>query len=164
MALTRIWSAFIIIAILVAGIKFFAVDGEQQIFTQMVIGKSGDTLKVREVTRESADPAIAAALDSTSLVAHNGRFYKKEISEGQEMIATVKPQKVNGIIATCADAVNICIGLIGVLTFFMGFMSIAEKAGGIRLLTRIIAPFFTKLFPDVPKGHPAHGHMMMNFS
>lgn len=164
MALTRIWTAFIIVAILVAGFKFIAVDGEQQIFTAMVIGKSGDTLKVKEISRESADPAIVAALDTTHLVAQNGRFYKKEISEGQEMITTVKPQKVNGIIATCADAVNICISLIGVLALFMGFMTIAERAGGIRWLTRIIAPFFTRLFPDVPKNHPAHGHMMMNFS
>jgi spore maturation protein SpmA/spore maturation protein SpmB len=43
-------------------------------------------------------------------------------------------------------------------------MNIAEKAGGIRLLSRIIGPFFSKLFPGVPKGHPAMGHMIMNFS
>lgn len=164
MALTRIWSAFIIVAILVATIKFIAVDGEGQIFTQMVIGKSGDTTKVKEAPRATADPAIVAALDSTGLVAHNGLYYKKEKIGEEEMIVAVKTQRVNGIIATCADAVNICISLIGVLALFMGFMTIAERAGGIRLLTRIIAPFFTKLFPDVPRNHPAHGHMMMNFS
>jgi len=43
-------------------------------------------------------------------------------------------------------------------------MSIAEKAGGIRFLSRIIGPFFSKIFPDIPKGHPSMGHMMMNFS
>jgi spore maturation protein SpmA len=46
----------------------------------------------------------------------------------------------------------------------MGLMAIAEKAGGIRLLSRLIAPFFSRLFPEIPKGHPATGHMMMNFS
>jgi len=46
----------------------------------------------------------------------------------------------------------------------MGFMSIADQAGGIRFLSKIIGPFFTKLFPDVPKGHPSLGYMMMNFS
>jgi len=46
----------------------------------------------------------------------------------------------------------------------MGFMSIAEKAGGIRMLSRVIGPFFAKLFPDIPKGHPSTGHMVMNFS
>jgi spore maturation protein SpmA/spore maturation protein SpmB len=46
----------------------------------------------------------------------------------------------------------------------MGFLSIAEKAGGVRLLSKIIWPFFSRIFPDIPKGHPATGHMMMNFS
>jgi spore maturation protein SpmA len=80
------------------------------------------------------------------------------------LVVTSKVQQANGIIETCKDAVNICIGLIGIMTLFMGFMSIAEKAGGMNLLSRIIGPFFSKLFPDVPKGHPAHGHMMMNYS
>jgi spore maturation protein SpmA len=46
----------------------------------------------------------------------------------------------------------------------MGILAIAEKAGGIRFLSRIIGPFFSRIFPEVPKGHPAMGHMMMNFS
>ncbi len=74
------------------------------------------------------------------------------------------PLKVDGIIPTCKNAVDLCINLIGVMALFMGFMNIAESAGGIRLLSRIIAPFFSKLFPDIPKGHPAMGYMIMNFS
>ena len=46
----------------------------------------------------------------------------------------------------------------------MGFLSIAEMAGGIRFLSRLIGPFFSKIFPEIPKGHPAMGHMLMNFS
>ncbi len=160
MALTRIWSAFIIIAIAVAGFKFLAVDGDQQIFTQMVIGKNGDSLKVKEMEAVKADPALLQSLDTLARVKEGKLVYKKE---GNKIVA-VKPQKVNGIIETCKDAVNLCIGLIGIMALFMGFMSIAEKAGGIRFLSRIIGPFFSKIFPDVPKEHPAHGHMMMNFS
>jgi spore maturation protein SpmA/spore maturation protein SpmB len=74
------------------------------------------------------------------------------------------PGSLDGVIETCKNAVSICIGLIGIMALFMGFMSIAEKAGGIRLLSRVIGPFFSKIFPDVPKGHPATGHMVMNFS
>lgn len=74
------------------------------------------------------------------------------------------PLHVDGVIETCWTAVNICLKLIGIMALFMGFMSIAERAGGIRVLSRIIGPFFSKLFPDVPKGHPATGHMVMNFS
>ena len=50
------------------------------------------------------------------------------------------------------------------MALFMGFMSIAERAGGIRLLSKIIGPFFSKLFPELPRNHPAMGHMVMNFS
>ena len=123
MALSRIWSAFIIIAILVAGVRFLAVDGDQQIFTQMVIGKNGDSLKVKETAILSADPAIVQQLDSVQRVTAGSIVYKKE---GQNLVG-LKAQKVNGIIETCKDAVNLCIGLIGVMTLFMGFMSIAEK-------------------------------------
>jgi spore maturation protein SpmA len=73
-------------------------------------------------------------------------------------------KKSDGIIETCKSAVTICISLIGIMALFMGFLSIAEAAGGIRLLSKIVGPFFSKLFPELPKGHPAMGHMLMNFS
>jgi spore maturation protein SpmA/spore maturation protein SpmB len=74
-------------------------------------------------------------------------------------------RKVDGIIETAKNTVvDIIIPLIGILALFMGFLSIAEKAGGVRLLSKIIWPFFSRIFPDIPKGHPATGHMMMNFS
>jgi spore maturation protein SpmA/spore maturation protein SpmB len=50
------------------------------------------------------------------------------------------------------------------MALFLGFLNIAERAGGVRVLSRFIYPFFSKLFPDIPRGHPAVGHMMMNFS
>ncbi|TKB98336.1 nucleoside recognition domain-containing protein [Pedobacter cryotolerans] len=118
MALSRIWSGFIIIAIVVAGVKCFFF-GQSEIFSWMVVGKADDP---------------------TNLT------------------------KVNGIIETCWTSVELCLKLIGILALFMGFMSIAERAGGIRLLSRIVGPFFSKLFPEIPKGHPSMGHMIMNFS
>ncbi len=118
MALSRIWSGFIIVAIIVAGVKsvFF---GQTEIFSWMVVGRADDP---------------------TNLTG------------------------VNGIIETCWTSVELCLKLIGILALFMGFMSIAERAGGIRLLSRIVGPFFSKLFPEIPKGHPSMGHMIMNFS
>ncbi len=160
MALSRIWSAFIIIAMLVASFKFFAGSGEKQVFSSMVIGKAGDSVQVRQTSASAARPEILHALDSSSRVVDGKLIYRRE---GDQVLA-VRVQNANGIIQTCKDAVDICIGLIGVLALFMGFMTIAEKAGGVNLLSRIIGPFFTRLFPDIPKGHPAMGHMMMNFS
>jgi spore maturation protein SpmA/spore maturation protein SpmB len=109
MALSRIWSAFILIALAVASWKVFFL-GDTELFSRMVTG--ADT----------------------------------------------------GIIDTCKTAISISMGLIGIMALFMGLMSIAEKAGGIRLLSKLIGPFFSRLFPEIPKGHPAMGHMMMNFS
>jgi spore maturation protein SpmA/spore maturation protein SpmB len=72
---------------------------------------------------------------------------------------------VDGVIETAKNAfLDIILPLVGILALFMGFLSIAEKAGGVRLLSRLIWPFFSRIFPEVPKGHPATGHMMMNFS
>jgi len=61
-------------------------------------------------------------------------------------------------------AFDISIGLTGVLTLWMGLMKVGEKGGIVLLFSRFIGPFFSKLFPEVPKNHPAIGGMMMNFS
>lgn len=160
MALSRIWSAFIIIAVMVALFKFLPSGGEKQIFSSMIIGKSGDSVAVKTMQQEAADAAVLKGLDTAQRVIVDKLTYKKEAG----IITAVKVQNANGVIETCKDAVMICIGLIGIMALFMGFMSIAEKAGGVNVLSRIIGPFFSRIFPDVPKGHPAFGHMMMNFS
>ena len=59
---------------------------------------------------------------------------------------------------------NIALPLAGVMTLWLGFMSIGEKAGAINFLSRIVGPFFSKLFPEIPKNHPANGQLLMNFS
>lgn len=159
MALSRIWSAFVIIAIIVGAFKFFLAE-EKEIFTAMVIGKSGDSLQVGSRPAAGMDQGVLMGLDTASRIRQGKLIYSRE----GDVIYTTKLQNANGIIETCKDSVNIAIGLIGIMTLFMGFMGIAEKAGGIGLLSRIIGPFFGRLFPGVPKGHPAHGHMMMNFS
>jgi len=94
----------------------------------------------------------------------------KAINPGIKVFTYVSVQrklerKVDGIIETAKNAViDIIIPLIGIMALFMGFLNIAERAGGVRLLSRIIWPFFSRIFPDLPRNHPAMGHMMMNFS
>ncbi|MFM2362960.1 MAG: hypothetical protein RLZZ316_1862 [Bacteroidota bacterium] len=190
MVLSRIWSAFIIIAFMVAGFKM--LQGDEQIFTRMVTGKSSDkydsvfyygtgnpttmalsdtyedflkeygyykTTNLQKATLVLTDAATA---DSASILKSSNPLLKIDtyVSIQKKLV-----RKVDGIIETAKNAViDIIIPLIGVLTLFMGFLSIAEKAGGVRLLSKIIWPFFSRIFPDIPKGHPAFGHMMMNFS
>lgn len=71
---------------------------------------------------------------------------------------------MDGVFETANTAVTISIGLIGIMSLFLGFMNIGEKAGAINFLSRLVGPFFRHLFPDLPRNHPAMGHMMMNFS
>ncbi|MDB5274206.1 MAG: rane protein [Chitinophagaceae bacterium] len=59
---------------------------------------------------------------------------------------------------------EIALGLTGILTFWMGMMRVGEVSGAIQKVANLIDPFFRKLFPEVPKGHPAIGSMMLNLS
>jgi spore maturation protein SpmA len=59
---------------------------------------------------------------------------------------------------------DIALPLAGVMTLWLGIMNVGEKAGVVNFFARIISPFFSRIFPEVPKDHPATGHMMMNFS
>jgi spore maturation protein SpmA/spore maturation protein SpmB len=160
MTLSRIWSAFIIIAIITAGLLAVFSVSHKAIFSNMVTGKSGDTIKIKIVS-------IAEAMKGTEKI---GQAYspvsidEKVINIGVDQQMTYRIQSSDGILETCQTAVTLCLKLIGFLALFMGFLSIAEMAGGIRFLSRLIGPFFSKIFPDIPKGHPAMGHMLMNFS
>jgi spore maturation protein SpmA len=62
------------------------------------------------------------------------------------------------------SVMDIALPLAGVMTLWLGLMNIGEKAGAIRFVSRIVAPFFQKLFPEIPKGHPAAGQLVMNYS
>ena len=83
------------------------------------------------------------------------------ISGDTEVFKTV----VDGTFTSSKAAVmDIALPLAGVMTLWLGFLSVAEKAGAIQGVARLIGPFFSRIFPEVPKNHPATGHMMMNFS
>jgi spore maturation protein SpmA/spore maturation protein SpmB len=190
MALSRIWSAFIIIAFVVAGVRM--IGGDEKIFTRMVVGKSGDKYdsvfyhtvgspvnlnlspKYADFLKEYGYFRADSSKKATVLLTDNLQ------ADSVKLITAINPgiktytyksvqrkleRKVDGIIETAKNAVlDIIFPLIGVLALFMGFLNIADKAGGVRVLSRVIWPFFSKIFPDIPKGHPSFGHMMMNFS
>lgn len=160
MALSRIWASFFLVASVVALFKFLTTDNKV-IFTSMVTGKTGDTVKLAKTDTTTLDAVTLQKLDSTKTLT----LGKRQVQRSPDrQLQYYQVQGADGIIETCKTAVTISIGLIGIMALFMGFMSIAERAGGIRLLSKIIGPFFSRLFPEIPKGHPALGHMMMNFS
>ncbi len=71
---------------------------------------------------------------------------------------------VNALFDNAKSAFEIALYLTGALCLWMGIMQVGEKGGAVNLLTRLFSPLFYKLFPEVPKNHPAYGSMMMNFS
>ncbi len=162
MVLSRIWSAFIIIAIAIASIKYISSSNYSSIFNDMVVGKGGDTVQIATKPIQEISPLIKDNLNKNLSFEDNRIHYKTDSL--QQKVQVYRIQEADGVIGTSETAVKICLGLIGIMTLFMGFMSIAEKAGGINLLSRFIQPFFSKLFPEIPKNHPAFGHMLMNFS
>ncbi len=71
---------------------------------------------------------------------------------------------MNSTYDTARTGFEISLGLTGVLSLWLGIMKIGERGGMIELFSRGVAPLFSKLFPDIPKNHPASGSMLMNLS
>jgi len=71
---------------------------------------------------------------------------------------------MNGMFDSAKTGAEISLGLVGIMTFWLGIMKIGEKAGMISLFAKGVNPFFSKLFPQIPKNHPANGSIIMNFS
>lgn len=68
------------------------------------------------------------------------------------------------MIESAGAAVELAIGLVGVMTLFLGMMKVAESGGMLRILARLIRPLMVSLFPEVPANHPAMGAMILNMS
>ncbi len=77
---------------------------------------------------------------------------------------TVFPSMMEATFASAKNAAELSIGLTGVMTMWLGLMKIGERGGMVAILARLFGPFFSRLFPDVPKDHPANGAIIMNFS
>jgi len=72
---------------------------------------------------------------------------------------------VDSLFSSSQSAVmDIALPLVGYMAFWLGVMNIGEKAGAIRFLSRIVGPFFRRIFPEIPADHPAHGNILMSFS
>jgi spore maturation protein SpmA len=71
---------------------------------------------------------------------------------------------VEGLFETVKGGFEMVISLTGALCLWMGMMNIGEKAGIVNILSKLVSPLFSRLFPEIPKGHPAAGAIMLNYS
>ena len=76
----------------------------------------------------------------------------------------VFPAMMNSTFDSSKTAFEISLGLTGVLSLWLGIMKIGEKGGVVNFIARLLSPVFTKLFPDIPKGHPVTGSIFMNIA
>ena len=76
----------------------------------------------------------------------------------------VFPAMMDSTFSSSKTAFEISLGLTGVLSLWLGIMKIGEKGGVVNVLARLLSPIFTKLFPDIPKGHPVTGSIFMNIA
>jgi spore maturation protein SpmA len=98
-----------------------------------------------------------------------GYYFRDFMADHLSLIFTVADRDVfTSIVASTFDmaktSVEISIYLIGVMTLWLGIMKIGEKGGAVNALSRLMNPFFSRIFPGIPKNHPAMGSILMNFS
>ncbi len=82
------------------------------------------------------------------------------VGKNYELLPTV----MNGITDSAKTGFEIALGLTGAMTFWLGMMKVGEKSGLVSKLAHLVSPFFSRLFPEIPNGHPAVGAILMNFS
>lgn len=130
---------------------------------------TGSTIRI---SVDEATPAVWKDI----LRAQNGADYLlvhfRPAGDGRRAFLSLDPVKFaklnsvtnDGIIKYAKTAVELAIGLIGIMALWLGIMKIADQSGLVSILARLLRPATTRIFPDVPADHPAMGAMIMNIS
>jgi spore maturation protein A len=141
------------------------------VLTTLASGKTSLAIVVNDSTPEFWKERAKYSGDKSKIV---GTVNAIRFSEGRKtaqisfLLEKVDYVKLRAITSAALDyantAVTISLGLIGVMALWLGIMKVAEEAGLLRLMTRMLTPLTSRLFPDVPPDHPAIGAMMMNIA
>lgn len=166
MVLSRFWSFIIAGSIL----YLLYLLGSGRIYTigQVVNGKQNDPALVAEIPAKvliSGDSSLYVVIANAGQAGyHRGDTLYQLIESGTVQISTGK-QPADGIFMTCRNTImDLWLPLIGYLTFFCGLLNLLSDSNALGKLAKILTPLFVKIFPELPKGHPAYGFMTMNFA
>jgi spore maturation protein A len=157
--------------------RFYGIESQKEDVRQPVSislsGDQGGTL-LMTVSENSPDFWKRMAKSATSRDRLSGRILTisftgdRSSAEVRFILEPIRYVKIKAVTQSALDfantAVEISIGLIGIMALWLGLMKIAEEAGLISVVTRILAPVTRWLFPDVPPDHPAVGAIMMNIA
>jgi len=144
--------------------------GTGQMYTlgSLVNGKQNDPtivseLEVKQV--QQTDTALFSALQANKVYASATADTTYHLMDNGIVQIAAGKQAADGIFPTCKNTImDIWLPLIGYLTFFCGLLNLLNDSNAITKLANVLSPFFAKIFPELPKGHPAYGFMTMNFA
>ncbi len=166
MVLSRFWS--FIIAGSIIYLLVLLLSGRIYTIGNVVNGRQNDDILTSEVSKEAfsnGDPLLFQSIDSTGAAGffQNDSLY---LLTSTGMVQTyVGKQPADGIFVTCRNTImDLWLPLIGYLTFFCGLLNLLNDSNAMRRLAIFLTPLFVKIFPELPKGHPAYGYMTMNFA
>ena len=166
MALSRFWSYIIVLSALY--IFYMLGTGQMYSLGSMVNGKQNDPTVIAEIEAKQlalTDTALFAALKANKTVASQSGDSTYQLQDNGIVQLTTGKLAADGIFPTCKNTImDIWLPLIGYLTFFCGLLNLLNDSNAITKLANILSPFFVRVFPELPKGHPAYGFMTMNFA
>ncbi|HEY9165435.1 MAG TPA: nucleoside recognition domain-containing protein [Candidatus Kryptonia bacterium] len=145
--------------------KFYGAESADTTLLQFPATTSGNdiTLKLGELAPQIWKTIAETAGDATQLTAHVDRREGSNLFVVFPKTSLVKTKAVlDAVISYSKTAVEIAIGLIGVMAFWLGIMKLAEDSGLIKIIARVMQPVMVRLFPDIPPDHPAMGSIIMN--
>lgn len=166
MALSRFWSYILVGSI--GYIFFMLATGRLYTLNSIINGKQNEPIVVKEIPAKNlqlSDTALYASIVSNKSngFVQSDTLYRM-LDNGTIEICSGK-QAADGIFPICKNTImDIWLPLIGYLTFFCGLLNLLNDSNAIAKLAGVLAPFFIRVFPELPKGHPAYGFMTMNFA
>ncbi|MCU0421470.1 MAG: spore maturation protein [Bacteroidia bacterium] len=166
MALSRFWTYIIIIS--VTYILVMLATGNVYTLSGVINGKQNDPLVVAEYTLSSLndiDTLLAQRLTAEKMVLFSGTDSAYHLTNTNVIQVVKGSQPADGIFQTCKNTMfDLWLPLIGYLTFFCGLLNLLNDSNATTKLAKLLTPVFARIFPDLPKGHPAYGYMTMNFA
>jgi len=166
MVLSRFWSAIIVCSLLYVFVLL--VSGRLYTIGHLVNGKQNDPLTVSESSAadlQRRDPALYTNIVANRTTGFQSGELSYQLNDNGMVQVSQGKQSADGIFPTCRSTIfDLWLPLIGYLTFFCGLLNLLSDSNALGKLARFLTPLFVRVFPELPRGHPAYGFMTMNFA
>jgi spore maturation protein SpmA len=166
MVLSRFWS--FIVAGSIVYILILLLSGRIYTIGNVVNGKQSEPILVAEISKSdfvSTDSSMYNSIVQAGPIGFQNGDSLMIANEGGNVQVFAGRQPADGIFVTCKNTImDLWLPLIGYLTFFCGLLNLLSDSNAMSKLAKFLTPLFVKIFPELPKGHPAYGFMTMNFA